>query len=275
MRPRQSSDPERLFEIYRRLRSHFGYAPDWWPGSPFDIFVTAILTQQCDWVTAWDALGRLHQARLTSLEALAEVDEPTLAALLRPVAFYPTKAGRLKRLAAHLARHYGTVTDLLSTERDTDALRNELLSLPGVGEETADAMLGFAGDHPRFVVDAYTRRVFARLGGFRKPADWWRHAPYSDLSRLLSTAILSELPRYQALGLAESVPPTTAAFRDVHAQLTELAKHHCTRTRPHCRSQGLAGWRGYFHCVNHCPADRCAACPVEDLCATGRADPTR
>jgi len=260
------TEAQRLFEVYRRLRDHFGYAPDWWPGSPFDIFVTAILVQQSDWVTTWAARGRLHEAGLTTLAALGDVDESALAALIRPVAFYPTKARRLKRLCARLAERYESVEDLLSLDRDAHALREELLALPGVGEETADAMMGFAGDHPRFVVDAYTRRVFGRLGGFGKPGDWWKRAPYRELNELFFTAIASELPRYQALGLNDNAPPLTAALRDVHAQLTELAKHHCTRSKPRCHTQGVAGWKGYFHCVTHCQPGACTECPVVGIC---------
>ncbi|NCO43052.1 MAG: Fe-S cluster assembly protein HesB [Armatimonadetes bacterium CG_4_10_14_3_um_filter_66_18] len=263
-------EPQRLFDLYRRLRDHFGYAPDWWPGSPFDIFVTAVLVQQCDWATAWEALGRLHESGLSSLDDLAAADEDTLADTIRPVAFHATKAERLRSLCRYVVRRHGSVANLLARNRETPVVRGELLSLPGIGEETADAMLSFAGQHPRFVVDAYARRAFMRIGGFGGDRDWWFRAPYHELHDLFYDAIRAELPRYGRCGLNSQAPGFTAALRDVHAQLTELGKHHCLKSAPRCRGQGVAGWKGYFHCVDHCRDGACTECPLWEVCETGR-----
>lgn len=260
------SDSRRLFAVYKRLRHHFGYAPNWWPGTPFDIFVTAILVQQCDWATAWQALGRLKDAGLGDAESVGGAEVAEVEQLIHPVAFFRTKAARVRDLCRHVVDECGTVGRLLSTSRPTETVRAELLSRAGIGNETADAMLSFAGSHPRFVVDAYTRRAFARIGGFGGDSHWWLRAPYAEVHAVFVDAVHRCLPNCRRHGLDDTVPPLVAALRDVHAQLTELAKHHCTKSSPRCHRQGVSGWEGYFHCVDHC-GEECDGCPLVDTCA--------
>src|SRR5207248_3486448 len=133
----------------------FGYAPKWWPGSPLEIALTAILVQQCDWSAAWKGVRRLGQQGLLDLRSLAAADPAFVQPCIREVAFAPTKSKRLVRFAqAMVERNHETIEAYLSPSRDAPSLRADLLSLEGIGEETADCILLYASDHAVFVVDA-------------------------------------------------------------------------------------------------------------------------
>jgi endonuclease-3 related protein len=261
----------RLAEIYGRLRGHFDYAARWWPGSPFEIFVTSVLVQQCNWTAAWAAMQRLKADGRGDVAALAAADPSAVRRLLHPVAFAPTKARRLVEICAELqARGYKSVETFLGPDRDTNSLRSELLALPGVGRETADCMLLYAGAHPTFVVDAITRRVFERLDALPGvPPEFWSR-PYEDLRRFFLRHVECGRSHYGQYTFAEGVPPRVALLRDFHALLVELGKHHCVRTNPHCRRRGRPGWHEYPLCLTHCREGECTACPLVETCSTGR-----
>lgn len=149
-------------EIYRRLLERYG-PQGWWPGDgPFETMVGAILAQNTAWRNVERALTNLKAAGVLSPGALRSLPEEELARLVRPSGYFLTKARKLKALVAHLAR-YGD--DLAAMFRqDTRALREELLGIWGIGDETADAIVLYAAGLPSFVIDSYTRRILDRLG---------------------------------------------------------------------------------------------------------------
>jgi endonuclease-3 related protein len=268
-------DRSRLMALYDALYAHFGHEPHWWPiisDTPqFEIIVGAVLVQQTRWETVEAAVVRLREAGLLAPAALAAADTATLAALIRPCAFHAQKAPGLQAIGRHILDRYdGNVATLLAQERAP--LRAELLSLPRIGRETADTIMLYAGDHPVFIVDAYTRRLFARLD--IAPGFDFARAPYDDIQRLIEDALTPQaLTDGQRPTLNENLrQPTTddASLRhffwDLHALIIEECIHHCLATAPR---QDRHGARRSFvdprKCAAHCVA--CAGCPLREMCA--------
>ncbi len=245
------TDPGKLtiIEIYRRLVAHFGplHGPQatspWWPiisdNPSLEILIGAVLVQQTRWETVAGAVERMHAAGLIELAALANADADDLAKLIYPCAFYRQKASGLIALARAIQERYRDLAAMLS--RPTAALRAELLQLPRIGPETADVILLYAGQHPLFVVDAYTRRIFARVVPDRLA---WERASYA----LVQQEITEELPANPQL------------FADFHAQLNELAARYCL-VRPRC--DGPPARRGY----SRLREEAGAGCPLRTVCA--------
>lgn len=205
-----------LVEAYDRMRAHFGFQ-DWWPAdSPFEVCVGAILTQNTAWTNVERALRALKAAGLLSPLALHGVSETRLAELIRPAGTFRVKARRLRSFLAVLVGEFsGDLSDLLAGATETVRLR--LLGIPGIGPETADCMLLYASDHERFVIDAYTQRIFFRHQ-WASPG-----TSYTDLQRLCQVGLVSTLP-YSRLEL----------WRDAHAQFVMAGKHYCRRRAPRC-----------------------------------------
>lgn len=224
--------------LYEQLHRHFG-PQGWWPTTPpgqhrpayypgqvarrlneaerWEIAVGALLTQNTAWRNVELALEALHRAGTLALPALLALDEQELAALIRPSGYYNQKARRLRQLAGHLtARHRGELGHLLAAP--VGAARAELLALPGIGPETADSILLYAGGHPVFVVDAYTRRICSRLG--------W-------VGERIGYAALQAL-------FMDHLPATAALFNEYHALLVRQAISYC-RPRPRCGECPLRG----------------------------------
>jgi endonuclease-3 related protein len=203
-----------------------------------------------------DDISSLARARLTEVQHC-----------IRSIAFAPTKSGRLIAFARHLrARGFENIEAFLSSA-ETIVLRNDLLSLPGIGHETADAILLFAGDrHPTFVIDAYTRRIFTRtrLRANLDEAFWMRPAPV--LRSFLQQHLLASRDQYDGFDWDEGVPRDVALMRDYHAQLVELGRHHCLKSKPRCHVTGKHGWAGYDFCREHCTSEKCTACPLSGMC---------
>jgi len=260
-----------LRDLYAGLRSHFGYHPKWWPGDSMEIALTTILVQQCDWSAAWKAIERLRASGLLSLSDLAHAGRADVLQCIRGVAFAPTKAGRLIEFAKTLRGWgFGDIETVLRSGQ-TGELRPRLLTLNGVGEETADCILLFAGAHASFVVDAYTRRAFSRLKLFPRVSNSFWTSPYHALKAFFEARILDGLELYSEFGLDPFVPREVALFRDFHAQIVELGKHHCLKRGPLCNAMGKQGWRDYEVCTTHCGnAGDCTVCPLSDECRTGR-----
>jgi endonuclease-3 related protein len=207
-------------DVYRTLYDAWGHA-GWWPGEgPLEVCVGAVLVQNTAWSNAERALAALRSSGLLAFEALRAVPEARLADVIRPSGCYNVKARRLKALVAFLDREYGGRLGDMAREAPA-ALRAKLLAVPGIGKETADAITLYAAGLPVFVIDAYTRRAFTRLGLLRGDEDY--------------DAIASVFTR--------ALPRDAALFNDYHAQVVRLGKE-CCRTRPSCAS---------------CPLD--AACP--------------
>ena len=205
-----------LLDVYRRLLRSRGPA-GWWPGEgPFEVCVGAILVQNTAWANAEKALGALRRRGLLSFGRLRALAAGRLAPLIRASGTYNVKARRLSALLAFLD-DFGGRPERMASE-DPWALRKRLLSGPGVGRETADSILLYAAGLPVFVVDAYTRRVFTRLGVLRGDE------AYDDIQALF----MAHLPRKAAL------------YNEYHAQIVLLAKDIC-RPKPFCEACPLAG----------------------------------
>ncbi len=209
-RDNQSISPV-LEDIYRRLVDHYG-PQQWWPADePFEVMVGAILTQAAAWRNVEKAIANLKSAGVLSPSALRHLELSELAGLIHPCGYYNTKSKKLQHLARWLGESY---QDDLTRLRAADvaALRRQLLSVWGIGPETADSILLYAAEKPVFVIDAYTRRIITRIG--LAPAG----ESYAD---------------YQAIFM-DSLPVDAMLFNEYHALLVCLGKNVC-RPQPICR----------------------------------------
>lgn len=199
---------EPLREAYDRLLAAFG-AQQWWPArSPFEVMVGAVLVQNTAWSNVERAIARLEEAGRLTAATLAECDPQGLSDLIRPAGYHNLKARRLHNLcSAYLAagEHAGL------SALPTPALRRWLLAINGIGPESADAILLYAFDRPVFVVDAYLRRVFSRLGWIEGGEG------YEVLRQAVETAL----------------PPEPDVYNEYHALLVALGKDYC-RPSPRC-----------------------------------------
>jgi endonuclease III related protein len=199
-----------LRAIFDRLLAAYG-PQHWLPGdSPLEVIVGAILTQQTAWANVEKALANLRAAGALSPDGLRATSEDDLAALIRPSGFYRGKARKLKAFIALLDGRFGGDLDLLLAA-PSDELRAALLATHGIGPETADSILLYAAGLPYFVIDAYTRRIFPRLG----------LTPDDDT-----------YDAWQAM-FTRALPPDAALFNEYHALIVEHAKRVC-RTVPLC-----------------------------------------
>ncbi len=254
----------------RSSRDHFGYEEKWWPGTPLEIAITAILVQRSDWSKAWEAANQLKGNGLLQLLELADANESEVRECLAPISLAGQKSPRLILFAQGIQeRGYDRIEDYFSENEDTKALRQDLLSFKGIGEETADCILLFASDRPSFVVDASTRRVFERMAIFPELSAQIRSIRYQDLQQFIETHILSQLSFFNSFRFVPNVPNSTAIFRDFHALILEVAKHHCLSRNPRCKSTGRPGWTGYDICETHCLSNVCTRCPLIERCAMG------
>jgi endonuclease III related protein len=217
---RASRGPIDLHDVYRTLVRRRGHA-GWWPAqSAFEVCVGAILVQNTAWTNVEKALDVLRARDLLSYSALSALSAAEIAPLIRPSGCFNVKARRLRAFLDFLGQEYGGRVDAMEAEEPA-RLREKLLGVAGIGPETADSIALYAAGRGLFVIDAYTRRVFSRLGVVRGDE------PYDVLQRLFMVA----------------VPADAALYADYHAQIVLLAKDVCTR-RPACAA---------------CPLD--AACP--------------
>lgn len=199
-----------LMDVYDRLLGHFGPLK-WWPAeTPFEVCVGAILTQNTAWTNVEKAIAALKQAGIMTPASLHDCDPEQLARHIRPAGYFNVKSRRLKDFTSWLLLHYQG-----SLERMFDGswqdLRTGLLRVRGIGPETADSILLYAGSKPTFVVDAYTRRLFQRLGLLPEGAGY-------DETRAL---------------FMRGLPADVALFNEYHALIVEQCKRFC-RTKPRC-----------------------------------------
>ncbi len=201
---------EALLDIYHRLNSHFGHL-NWWPGdTPFEVIIGAILTQNTNWNNVESAIYNLKTDDLLTAERILSISTERLAELIRPSGYYNQKAARLKAVCRYLIDRCGADLDKLN-RIPTAVLREELLSINGIGPETADSILLYALNRTVFVVDAYTKRVFNRIGLIGEKAE------YHDIQRFFM----------------ENLEHDRELFNDFHAQLVALGKNYC-KTKPAC-----------------------------------------
>jgi endonuclease-3 related protein len=202
---------EDLTAVYHRLYDHFG-PRYWWPGdTPFEIAIGAILTQSVSWSNVEKAIYALKEKDALDPASIAAMDTDDLASLIRPTLYFNMKARKLKSFCRHLLDTYGGEMGAMQ-KRPLSELRAELLGLYGIGPETADSILLYAFEKPVFVVDAYTRRIFARIGYV--PPD----IGYDALQVLFS----------------DRLPPDGALFNEYHALIVTLGKEYCTAKSPRC-----------------------------------------
>lgn len=194
-------------EIYDRLLAAYG-PQHWWPGeTPFEVLVGAVLTQNTSWKNVELAITNLRDAGVLSASAMYALDTEELAELIRPAGYFRVKASRLRNLLRVVVEKYdGSLDDMFAT--GLDSLREELLSVNGIGPETADAILLYAGKLPTFVIDAYTARVLKRHGWIEPEADYYAMKDHFE----------SSLPRDEQL------------FNEYHALIVRVGKNHCSRT---------------------------------------------
>ncbi|MEW5756703.1 MAG: endonuclease III domain-containing protein [Pseudomonadota bacterium] len=203
-------DARRLRRVYAQLLSYYG-PQDWWPAdTPFEVMVGAILTQNTAWSNVEKALASLIRENLLEAEVIIAAPQPRLAACLRPSGYFNIKAKRLQSYCHWYLQSGGF--DALNT-RETADLRRALLSVNGIGPETADDILLYAFERPVFVIDAYTRRIFARLEMIAGDES------YEELRAMFE----------EALG------PDVTLFNEYHALIVAHAKEAC-RPRPLCET---------------------------------------
>ena len=214
-----SATAETLKQMYEAMLGRFGHQ-GWWPVAAGDgpgegateICVGAILTQNTNWTNVEKALANLRAADCLSVAALHGASHEALAALIRPAGYFNVKAKRMKNFMRAVFEAFGDDVEAF-LDRPTDTLRRELLSINGIGRETADSIVLYAADKLSFVVDTYTHRILMRHGLI------WPEDDYESIKELFET------------NLADDV----ALWKDYHAQLVAVGKHYC---RPKVRCSG-------------------------------------
>jgi endonuclease-3 related protein len=196
--------------VFDRLLSRFG-PQNWWPGdSPFEVMVGAVLVQGTSWRNVEQAIENLRRADVLHPSGIRELKRSRLETLIHPAGYFRVKAGRLRNLVDYVFfRHEGSLDAMFRT--DLDILRRELLGVHGIGPETADAILLYAGELPTFVVDTYTKRVLKRHGWIDP------RASYDDVRGFFMSRIERDVSLYN----------------EYHALLVRLGIQHCRKT-PDC-----------------------------------------
>jgi endonuclease-3 related protein len=207
-----------FMEMFDLLLGHFG-PQHWWPGeTDLEIMVGAILTQNTNWKNVEKAIRNLTGKGLLSFDGLHAISAEDLAEEIRPAGYFRIKAKRLKNLIGFVAERYGgDLADCLK-ER-TETLREGLLSVKGVGPETADSILLYAARRAVFVVDAYTYRIIARHGMMGD------EAAYDELQSLFT----------------DHLPSDEKLFNEFHALIVMTGKDYCRRA-PLCHACPLRDW---------------------------------
>jgi endonuclease-3 related protein len=217
-----------LRRAYKLMRARAGHQ-HWWPGeTPFEICIGAILTQNTAWTNVERAIANLKIVCMLEAKKLFTLLESKLAELIRPAGYFNVKARRLRSFLRVLVGEFGgDLKKLFAGE--TPVVRERLLAIHGIGPETADSMLLYAGGHHSFVIDAYTKRIFQRHGWTRKSgkrkaeSEKSREASYDELKILCESA----LDRKSGAARLDY-------WQDYHAQLVMVGKHFCRTRAPRC-----------------------------------------
>ncbi len=235
---------------YHTLFSAWG-RQHWWPArSRFEVIVGAYLTQNTSWTNVEKALGNLRRARLLTIRGIRRTPLSQLEQLIRPSGYFRQKAQRLKTFVSFLdARYDGSLARMFT--RPTAELRDELLALNGVGSETADSILLYAGNHPVFVVDAYTRRILERHRIVSSAAN------YDEIRQLFEQALSQMRPPKRSLEGAPAFLLTAAlaplgsrhrpsrmstaersvlvqVFNEMHGLIVGVGKTYCLKSQTRC-----------------------------------------
>lgn len=202
----------RLWLIYQKLFNFYGPL-NWWPGkNKLEIMLGAILTQNTSWKNVTKTIKNMEEKGLIDIEALFNIEVDLLGEIIRSSGYYNIKARRLKSFINFLCQNYnGSIEEMFSV--DWKNLREELLRLNGIGPETADSILLYAGEKPVFVVDTYTRRIFHRHNciSFRESYEKIQHFFMAQL------------------------PPNHLVYNEFHAQIVMVGKDFCKKNNPNCK----------------------------------------
>lgn len=207
-------------EVYDALFRAWG-PQGWWPGrTRMEMITGAILTQNTAWTNVEKAIRELRRARALTVAALERIPEERLSELIRPAGYYRVKARRIKAFLRMLRTLYaGSLRRMFA--QPTEKLRPQLLAVNGIGPETADSILLYAGGHDVFVVDAYTRRFLTRHDWM---TDTWT---YDEVARLFRS----------------TMPCTPETSNEYHALIVQLGKQFCRAGAPKCEECPLRKWR--------------------------------
>jgi endonuclease-3 related protein len=251
-RQKSNEKENKVREFYHALYRTWG-AQHWWPAETrFEVIVGAYLTQNTAWSNVELALTNLRQAQVLSVEGIRGVPLGTLERLIRPSGYFRQKASRLKTFVAFLDQQYDGSFDRLFAQ-PTDKLREELLSLNGVGPETADSILLYAGNHPVFVVDAYTRRILARhrilpeTTGYEEIRDLFQRA-LSPLAHEQEQT--PEVAAQLEAGIRGAAHPPSAmstaartalvqVYNEMHGLIVGVGKNYCRKAKAACEECSL------------------------------------
>ena len=199
-----------LLSIYEKLNNHYGDL-QWWPGeTPFEIAVGAILTQNTNWKNVEIAIAKLKEFNILDPKRLFDEKEERVAELIKSSGYYNIKTKRLKTFLAFLHSEYNGSMEKMF-EEETCVLREKLLEVNGIGEETADSILLYGGNRAVFVIDVYTRRIMERKKITKK--DW----SYRKVQKLFM----------------DNLPPRVELYNQYHALLVNTGKNYCKK-RPDC-----------------------------------------
>ena len=202
---------KRLKSIYRLLLEAYG-PQHWWPGdTPFEVLVGAVLTQNTAWANVEKAIANLKHERVLTFSRMINIAPEKLALLIRPSGYFNIKTKRLRHLLLFIHSQYsGSLSTMFAA--DPAWLRQQLLEVNGIGPETADSILLYAGEKPFFVVDAYTKRIFSRQGLISGNADY----------RAIQDFFMENLSR------------DTRFYNEYHALIVRIGKEHCKKVKPLC-----------------------------------------
>jgi endonuclease-3 related protein len=250
-RQKENDKENEVRQFYHALYRAWG-AQHWWPAETrFEVVVGAYLTQNTAWTNVELALANLRQAQVLSVEGIRGVPLGTLERLIRPSGYFRQKAARLKTFVAFLDQKYGGSPDQLAQlfSQPTDKLREELLGLNGVGPETADSILLYAGNHPVFVVDAYTCRILDRHRVLPEKTD------YEEIRELFQRALAplareqEQIPSNAAAqleaGVRGAAHPASAmstasrtalvqVYNEMHGLIVGVGKNYCRKAKATC-----------------------------------------
>jgi len=207
-----------IVRAYARLFKAFG-PQSWWPAEgPFEVMVGAILTQNTAWGNVEKAIAELKKAKALSPEKMRRLNVSELERMVRPSGFYRIKAARLRNFLSYLDSRYAFDITLMA-KRPARTIRNELLAVQGIGQETADSILLYALRKKYFVVDAYTKRIFSRHGVVRERDD------YGTIQRVFM----------------DSLPGRVRLYNEYHALIVRTGKMYCRKKGPRCNDCPLCG----------------------------------
>jgi len=202
---------EKINLIFSILLNYLG-PQYWWPGeTKLEICVGAILTQNTNWKNVTKAIENLKKNNLLTAKELFKLDISVIAELIRPTGYYNIKSKRLKSFLYFLCEEFSCDIDLMFS-LDNDTLRKKLLDINGIGPETADSIMLYAGNYLQFVVDAYSYRILLRHDIIHEDAG------YDDIKDIFQ----------------KNLPPEIQIYNEYHALIVNIGKNFCKKTMPVC-----------------------------------------